>query len=86
MIRTCAFGIADYKHGNDLLTIAILNENKDIKVTEDEIISVFKKELADFKQIRGGVYFLDQFPMTPSGKVKRNEVKNIVTELYKEKK
>ena len=40
---------------------------------------------ADYKRLRGGVYFLDSFPMTPSGKVLRRRIKDILTQLYEDK-
>lgn len=83
--RTCAVGIADHEHGSDLLAVAILNNTERLNLTEEDIQTVFKQELADYKQLRGGVYFLDQFPMTSSGKLKRLQVKHIVTELYNSK-
>lgn len=85
LLRTCAVGIPDHKHGNDLLAVTIQKGTDEIKVTDTDLIKTFAQELADHKRIRGGVYFLDQFPLTPSGKVKRNEVKQIVSQLYKEK-
>lgn len=39
--------------------------------------------MSDAKQLRGGVYVVDEFPQTPSGKVLRREVTKIATELYK---
>lgn len=52
------------------------------------IFNVFLLHLdnfADYKRLRGGVYFLDSFPMTPSGKILRRRIKDIVTQLYKNK-
>ena len=46
-----------------------------------EKILVFVDRLADFKQLRGGVYFVDEMPMTPSGKVARRSVKKLAVQL-----
>lgn len=43
---------------------------------------VISDNFADYKRLRGGVYFLESFPMTPSGKVLRRRIKDIVTQLY----
>lgn len=36
---------------------------------------------ADYYKLRGGVYFFDSLPTTPSGKVLRNKVKEKIIEL-----
>lgn len=33
---------------------------------------------SDQKQLRGGIYFVDFLPMTPSGKIQRRTAKEIV--------
>lgn len=38
---------------------------------------------ADFQKLRGGVYFVDSLPLTPSGKILRREVKRIAIEMHK---
>lgn len=39
--------------------------------------------MTDAKQLRGGVYFVDSLPVTPSGKVLRRKVKEIAVEYYR---
>lgn len=34
--------------------------------------------------LTGGIYFVNEFPMTPSGKVKRGALKELVNGWYKE--
>lgn len=46
---------------------------------------LYLDNFADYKRLRGGVYFVDDFPMTPSGKVIRRKVKDMVTQLYENK-
>lgn len=36
----------------------------------------------DYKRLRGGVYFIDSLPLTPSGKVMRRKVKEIAIEMH----
>lgn len=43
-------------------------------------------QLAKFKHLDGGVYFVDEFPMTPSGKIIRQKVKDIAQNLYQQRK
>lgn len=44
---------------------------------------VFLETLSDYKHLRGGVYFTDELPLTPSGKVQRNIAKKWAIEKYK---
>ncbi|XP_059608149.1 uncharacterized protein LOC132255990 [Phlebotomus argentipes] len=55
-------------------------------VTEQEIIELVDSNVMDAMRLRGGVFFMDNLPMTPSGKVKKNVIRNRVTELYNERK
>lgn len=43
----------------------------------------FLENFADSKKLRGGVYFVDQFPTTQTGKIQRFLIKNLATTLYK---
>lgn len=38
-----------------------------------------------WKHLRGGVYFVDTIPTTPSGKIARRLVKQMAIELYEKK-
>lgn len=38
--------------------------------------------MSDTKQLRGGIYFVDHLPVTPSGKVLRRKVKDIAIDLF----
>uniref|UniRef100_A0A1L8DYC8 Putative acyl-coa synthetase n=1 Tax=Nyssomyia neivai TaxID=330878 RepID=A0A1L8DYC8_9DIPT len=64
---------------------AVLIRHEGASVTEKDIEVIIEKNLADSKRLRGGVYFVNSFPRTPSGKIKRNLVTEIATKLYKEK-
>lgn len=43
---------------------------------------IYLDNFADYKKLRGGVYFVDALPLTPSGKVIRRLVKEIAIKLY----
>lgn len=51
------------------------------KVTAAEIIQFTSKNLAPQKWLRGGVKFVDAIPKTPSGKIIRRELQNLVSKL-----
>lgn len=40
-------------------------------------------EFADYKRLRGGVYFVNSMPLTASGKIVRRLVKEQAIEMYK---
>lgn len=40
----------------------------------------------DYKRLRGGVYFVDSFPSTLSGKLLRREIRQTAIKLYNERK
>lgn len=48
--------------------------------TPEEIIQYIEEKLPDKQRLRGGVKFVDSIPMTPSGKVKRRELRRMVIE------
>lgn len=46
---------------------------------------VFADNFPDYCKLRGGVYFVDSMPTTPSGKLLRRRVKEYITNLYNTK-
>ena len=44
-------------------------------VTEAELHEFLNAEVAEFKQLRGGLEFIKQIPKSPSGKILRRELK-----------
>ena len=49
-----------------------------MKLTENYIVEAVAEKLPEIKHIHGGVYFMDNMPLTPSGKVLTKVVKAIV--------
>lgn len=43
---------------------------------------IYLDRFADYKRLRGGVYFVDELPLTPSGKIIRRRVREIAIEMY----
>ncbi|KAF5302842.1 hypothetical protein FQA39_LY02022 [Lamprigera yunnana] len=54
---------------------AFVVRKKDGKVTADDILSYVHPKVASYKQIAGGIKFIESIPRNPSGKVIRNELK-----------
>ncbi|KAE8450028.1 hypothetical protein EG329_007167 [Mollisiaceae sp. DMI_Dod_QoI] len=46
-------------------------------ITEQEIKDFVKKSMADYKQLRGGVVFMDAIPKSPSGKILRKDLREM---------
>lgn len=76
---SCVVGILDEKTGNDILFAFVLrNTGEAHPISEEDIIDHVDSKVIDAKKIRGGVIFIEKFPMTPTGKVKKMELKKIV--------
>lgn len=54
-------------------------------LTEQFIIDFVAEKLPEYKQLLGGAHFVDELPMTPSGKIQKRFVKVIAIREYKEK-
>lgn len=52
-------------------------------VTIFEINEIVLNNLSDANRLRGGIYFFNALPMTPSGKILRRKVREIVMALHK---
>lgn len=79
--QVCVFGIEDKRIGTDLTT-AVLLKTPACTLTVADIKKIAERELADYKQFRGGIYFVDELPMTPSGKIKKRSVREIIEKSY----
>lgn len=51
-------------------------------ITEADILNAVKSTFAEHKHLHGGVYFIEEIPVTPSGKVRRNVVKQMLKDLH----
>lgn len=78
VIEVCVFGVPDIIFTN--LPAAAIVKKPGSKLTGEEVYDYVKQKMAHFKYLRGGVYFVEELPKTPSGKVLRRKV----TELYKD--
>jgi len=47
------------------------------KISEKEIKDFVKSKVASYKQLRGGVVFIDAIPKSPSGKILRRELREL---------
>ncbi|KAJ0173166.1 hypothetical protein K1T71_011342 [Dendrolimus kikuchii] len=72
-------GVSDPECGE--LPVACVVKQPGYNVTAEEIKDLVKNNLSDAKQLRGGVIFVEQIPMTASTKVHRRRLKELALEM-----
>jgi long-chain acyl-CoA synthetase len=75
-------GIPDEKWGESVKAVIVLR--KGMTATEDEIINYCKERLASYKKPKS-VEFWDRLPMTGSGKIMKNEIRDRYWKGYEKK-
>lgn len=65
----------------NLSTAVVVKRRGCETLTEKQIIDHVARKLPEHKQIHGGVYFVDEMPMTPSGKIKKRDVLEVIFEM-----
>ncbi|XP_065091317.1 probable 4-coumarate--CoA ligase 1 [Ochlerotatus camptorhynchus] len=70
----CVVGLFDSVLHVDLPT-AVVQLRRERKLSEGRVIDHVAKKLADFKHLRGGVFFVEDMPLTKSGKLQRYEIR-----------
>lgn len=84
--QVCVVGVPDVVCADLPAALVVPNRTGDgVDITEADVHDVVKSKLSDMKQLRGGVYFVDAIPMTPSGKLLRRLAREIVVNLYNQK-
>jgi acyl-coenzyme A synthetase/AMP-(fatty) acid ligase len=83
ILECCVTGIPDEEF--DFLIAALVVKDSKSSVTELEIENFLNSKVQDAKKLRGGVYFVDTVPQTPSGKPRRKDAQQIVIGLYNER-
>ncbi|KAK4872988.1 hypothetical protein RN001_015017 [Aquatica leii] len=58
--------------------MAVVQLKKKANVSEDEIVKYLENRVEDRQRLRGGVKFVENFPLTPSRKVNRWKLKQMV--------
>lgn len=70
-------GIPHPEDGDHPMGVVILNEeSKDI--SEDDLVEYVNSKVDDRQKLRAGVKFVKEFPHTPTGKVKRKQLKDLI--------
>ncbi|KAK7794552.1 hypothetical protein R5R35_009672 [Gryllus longicercus] len=55
-------------------------------VSAEQLLQLLKDELPVYKQLHGGVHFVEEIPRTASGKIKRRELRQLARTLREQKK
>lgn len=74
VIEAAVIGIPNERFGEIPKAFVILKEGS--KTTDDDIKNFVKDKVSEYKQLRGGVTFVDSIPKNASGKILRNKLKN----------
>jgi fatty-acyl-CoA synthase len=75
-------GIASPKYGEEVGAFIILHEGKTL--TEEAVIDFCRGEISRYK-IPKYIFFIDEFPMTASGKIQKFKLRDLGLELLKKK-
>ena len=70
--------------GVDDLPVAFVSRTPDEvgqAITEDLLKNLVATRMADYKQLRGGVIFLEELPRTVSGKIARKEMRELLSKM-----
>ncbi|XP_012538740.2 4-coumarate--CoA ligase 1 [Monomorium pharaonis] len=71
--EAAVIGIPHARYGEVPKAFVVVSKGK--KPTEDEIKNFVKGKVSDYKQLEGGVTFVDSIPKNPSGKILRSKLK-----------
>ncbi|CAK1541690.1 unnamed protein product [Leptosia nina] len=72
-------GIPHPEHGD--LPIAFVIQHDGYNLSAEEIKDLVKNNLTDSKQLRGGVVFVKELPLTPSAKVDRKKLAELAKQI-----
>ncbi|KAG5319628.1 4CL3 ligase, partial [Pseudoatta argentina] len=71
--EAAVIGIPHDRYGEVPKAFIMVKENK--KPTEDDIKNFIKGKVSEYKQLRGGITFVDNIPKNASGKILRSKMK-----------
>lgn len=80
--NAAAVGLNDDEAGE--LPLAFVTVKKDQKVTAEELHEMVTRQLSDEYKLRGGIIFINEFPLTASGKINLRILRNLIPKNLKE--
>lgn len=78
--QAAVVGIPDSEPPHVDLATALVVKNQE-ELTEDQILDYINGKVANYKRLRGGVFFVESLPRTINGKVNRREAKQLALKL-----
>lgn len=82
VISSCVVGVQEEFTGEDMIYGFVVKDRNNDQLTEDFIANYVKVRVIDAKQLRGGVLFLDDLPLTINGKLDKAAIKKIAHNYY----
>ncbi|KAL5276830.1 hypothetical protein ACFFRR_002194 [Megaselia abdita] len=80
VVEVCVCGVPDLINMN--LPSALIVRTKGSSLKEEEVVKHVQEKLPYYKHLTGGVFFVDELPRTPSGKILRRVVSVDAEKLY----
>lgn len=71
-------GIPNEDDGEHPMALVVLDEESVVKVTPEDIENYVAERVHDRQKLRGGVKIVDHLITTPTGKIKRHHLRNLV--------
>jgi 4-coumarate--CoA ligase len=64
----------------------MIQKRKDCgNLTEYEVIQYVATKMPEYKQLHGGVFFVDKMPISTNGKILKREARDKAIKIYQEK-
>ncbi|EDS42049.1 4-coumarate-CoA ligase 3 [Culex quinquefasciatus] len=80
--HVCVVGVPDEDGASDLAT-AVIVKTQGSQLNEADVLNTVNEQVADYKRLRGGVFFVEDIPMTATGKPLRRKLREIVISMIK---
>ncbi|CAO1335168.1 unnamed protein product [Diamesa serratosioi] len=80
---SCVVGVCN-KNSDDIIYAFVVPSKKQNHLKEIDVLNVVNDQVSEVKRIRGGVHFVDNLPMTASGKILRNLMRNVAKNMFTE--
>ncbi|XP_055543930.1 probable 4-coumarate--CoA ligase 3 [Wyeomyia smithii] len=77
VLQVCVTGVPNEDKTSDLVT-AVIRKYPLAELTAETVADFVASKLSDAKHLRGGVYFVSEFPMTTNGKIIRRKVRQML--------
>ncbi|CAG9811411.1 unnamed protein product [Chironomus riparius] len=85
VMQSCVVGVFDNEEFYDIIYAFVIKDKANIELTEEFVMNFVNSRVTEAKRITGGIYFVEAFPMTPSGKVLNRKLKELAMEIHAKK-